>query len=126
MPVASKEYLEKTVLSKLFKTLEHHSYFLQPLSVPLCFSVNYVLRKGAEVMNIPKITSIRWSNVEMAKQAVLRGIGISLGFPLFHCIDEIERGELVPILNGWHRPSQRELCGYSYRRLEETLPSPLC
>ena len=106
MPVASKEYLEKNGPIETLQDLEHHHIFSSLYPSRYAFSVNYVLRKGAEVMNIPKTTSIRWSNVEMAKQAVLQGIGISLGFPLFHCIDEIERGELVPILNGWHRPSQ--------------------
>ena len=34
-------------------------------------------------------------------------MGIALSLPLFCCIDELEAGRLVPILNGWHRPSQQ-------------------
>ena len=59
------------------------------------------------VLNVPHDSFIRWSSVEMAKEAVLQGMGIALSLPLFCCIDELEAGRLVPILNGWHRPSQQ-------------------
>ena len=50
--------------------------------------------------------NIRYSNVTMVKQAVLEGHGIALSLAPYHCIEELEEGTLVPILNGWHRPSQ--------------------
>lgn len=36
----------------------------------------------------------------------MEGQGIALSLAPYHCIDELEDGKLVPILNGWHRPSQ--------------------
>jgi DNA-binding transcriptional LysR family regulator len=43
----------------------------------------------------------------MMHQAVLGGGGIGLSLPLFMVIEDLEAGRLVPVLNGWHRPSQQ-------------------
>lgn len=39
-------------------------------------------------------------------EAMLNGLGMGLTMPLYACIDDLESGRLVPVLNGWHRPSQ--------------------
>ena len=45
------------------------------------------------------------SNILMIKAAVMNGLGVGVDIPFAHCHEELKRGELVPILNGWHRPS---------------------
>ena len=39
-----------------------------------------------------------------AKAAAIAEGGIILDIPMHHCYKEIIRGELVPVLNGWHVP----------------------
>lgn len=74
------------------------------------------LIKGDEKRPFAGTASVEWSNNNFLYQAVLNGECASVGLPLFYCIDSLEKGELVPILNGWHRPSQfNYLACHSYK-----------
>ncbi len=106
IPVASKSYLEKHGPINSPYELSRHLVFSNLYSSRYSFTVNYFLKKNNTVINVPQNQVIRWSNVEMAKEAVLNGLGISPCLPLFECIDELESGDLQIILDGWHRPSQ--------------------
>lgn len=107
IPVASKKYVEENGKINSPQDLQNHITFGNLYPKRYSFTVNFVLKKKGMVLNVPHDSFIRWSSVEMAKEAVLQGMGIALSLPLFCCIDELEAGRLVPILNGWHRPSQQ-------------------
>ncbi len=46
------------------------------------------------------------TNASNIKNFALQGYGVALDLPFFYCVDEILSGQLVPVLNGWHRTSQ--------------------
>ena len=49
-------------------------------------------------------STMRFNNILAAKAAAIAEGGIILDIPMHHCYKEIIRGELVPVLNGWHVP----------------------
>lgn len=68
-------------------------------------------RKPSEVLEMRgQQTAYRWkstmrfNNILAAKAAAIAEAGIILDMPMHHCFKEIVRGELVPVLNGWHVP----------------------
>ena len=46
---------------------------------------------------------VRHGDMLNIKDAVLRGYGIAVDIPLGMVLDELKRGELVMVLDGWHR-----------------------
>ncbi|WP_289702701.1 LysR family transcriptional regulator [uncultured Parasutterella sp.] len=106
VPVASPEYIQAHGQITEPDDLSNHRIFWNLYQSRYSFLVTFPLRKGNTVCNVPQGPSLRFSNVEMVKDAALQGIGVAISMPLFACIDELESGALVPVLNGWHRPSQ--------------------
>lgn len=49
--------------------------------------------------------SLSFQSLSDLKNACLLGAGIASDLPLIHCIDELEQGKLVNVLNGWKRPA---------------------
>lgn len=105
IPVASPDYIarhgEVMHPSELVNHRVYHNLYKQRYS----FTSNYVLTKKGVTSSISAIDTIRFSNVEMTHRAVIDGGGIAPCMPIFLCIDDLESGRLVPVLNGWHRPS---------------------
>ena len=68
---------------------------------------NSVLRNG--IMIGKTVNPIRWessfqtTDILMVKKAVMDGMGVAPDLPLLHCAKEIASGDLVVILDGWHR-----------------------
>lgn len=106
MPLASPQYLEKHGPINHPKELINHRVFLNQFKDHYLFSVDFPLVKNGQMAVFSSQQNIRFSNITMVKQAVMDGQGIALSLAPYHCIDELEEGKLVPILNGWHRPSQ--------------------
>lgn len=107
VPVASPEYLQKHGPLDSPDDLKGHRVYSNLYANRYSFAVTYPLMKNGRIMTYTRQEQIRWSNVDIAREAVCNGLGIGLTMPLFACIDDLEAGRLVPILNGWHRPSQQ-------------------
>lgn len=105
VPVASPSYLERHGPVEHPSELAHHRVFSTLYPHRFDFVVRYPLVKNGLTMTFSAIETIRFSNVIMTHQAVLNGAGIAPCMPLALCIDDLEAGRLVPILNGWHRPA---------------------
>lgn len=106
IPVASPEYIKKHGPIDHPSQLVNHRVFLNQFKDHYLFTVDFPLVKNGQMMVYSAQQNIRYSNVTMVKQAVLEGHGIALSLAPYHCIEELEEGKLVPILDGWHRPSQ--------------------
>lgn len=106
VPVASPAYLKAYGEINEPEDLRKHRVFSNLYANRFAFSLDYPLKKEGRIVTFSGLETIRWSSVDMALQAVRDGLGISPSMPLFHCIDDLESGRLVPVLNGWHRPSQ--------------------
>ena len=106
VPVASPEYIKRHGKIEKPEHLVGHQVFHNLYHDRYSFSVKFPLVKNGQYETFTALESVRWSNVEMSLQAALDGAGVALSVPLFLCIDELEQGKLLPILNGWHRPSQ--------------------
>ncbi|WP_462373738.1 LysR family transcriptional regulator [Turicimonas muris] len=64
-----------------------------------------LLKKG-EFFPLKLRRQIEWTSSNLLFESVIAGDCISLGMPLFYCINALKERKLVPILNGWHRASQ--------------------
>jgi len=106
VPVASPDFIRKY-------GPVHHPDRLSEIPVGCTFGgdpnshtpINTLIR-GKERMPIHLRQNIQWQEPPMVYEAVLAGECMSPGFPLFFCIDDLRKGLLVPVLGGWHRPSQ--------------------
>ena len=100
--VASPSYLEKHGFPARPEDLSEHVGFVYKGPVrPSTTS----LEKSGESRPIRWKSSMQSSDILMIKAAVMNGLGVAVDIPFAHCHEELKRGELVPILNGWHRPS---------------------
>ena len=106
VPIASPGYLKENGPLDSCSALQGQRIFSNLYADRFSFSVTYPLKKGSQLVTVRGIETVRWSSVDMALQAVKNGLGVSPSMPLFHCIDDLEKGLVVPILNGWHRPCQ--------------------
>lgn len=60
---------------------------------------------GREEQHYRWKSEIRFNNILSAKAAAIAGAGIILDCPAHHCFNDILRGDLVPVLDGWHAPN---------------------
>ncbi len=102
IPVASPDYLKKYGIPETPESLKQHMGFVYtgPVRAPTTELV-----KNGEIRPIQWKRHMQSTDILMVKEAVVNGLGITVDIPLAHCHKELARGELVPILNGWHRPS---------------------
>ena len=107
IPVASPAYLKEHGQIHHPDELAKHRVFNSLYTNPYSFQAHYNLTKGGKILGLHGIDTIRFSNVEMTHRAVLNGEGIAPCMPIFLCIEDLEAGRLVPVLDGWHRPSHR-------------------
>ncbi len=105
VPVASPDYIARHGPIGHPSQLARHRIFSNLYRNRYDFAINYKLVKNSQTWAVEANNTVRYWNIQMSRQAVLEGLGVALGFPLFFCIDDLEAGRLVPILDGWHRPS---------------------
>lgn len=104
IPVASPEYLKTHPALDCPEDISRHKIFSNYFKNRYSFRNPHFLKHGSMLTNFDYIESIRYSNVEMSMQATLDGLGVALSLPHYLCVDELEKGTLVPVLKGWHRP----------------------
>ncbi len=102
--VASPDYIKKYGFPDSPESLQHHAGFVY--KGPVRPETNELVKNG-ETRPIKWKSSMQSSDILMIKKAVVNGLGIAVDIPLIHCHEELERGELIPILDGWHRPSSK-------------------
>lgn len=100
--VATPAYIEKHGFPTQPEDLSQHVGFVY--KGPVRPSTTTLERLG-ETRPIRWKSNMQSSDILMIKTAVLNGLGVAVDIPLAHCHEELANGELVPILNGWHRPS---------------------
>ena len=64
------------------------------------------LVRGKEIAALEFGEYMRIDSISAIKKAVMQGKGICIDLPYLHCVDEMTKGELVPILSGWHRQEE--------------------
>lgn len=106
IPVASPAYIEKHGPINHPGELINHRVFHNQFKDHYLLSANFLLTKNGQAMVFSAHQNVQYSNVTMVKQAAIDGHGIAISLAPYHCIDELEEGKLIPILDGWHRPSQ--------------------
>ena len=106
IPVASPAFVKK------YGPIEHPSQ-LSNLPVGITYGGDKLshtpfnsLIKGNERCALNIFPKVIWNSPAMVFDSVLAGECLSPGLPLFYCINAFREKKLVPILNGWHRPSQ--------------------
>ena len=102
IPCASPKYIEMMGKPKTPADLARHNGILYTGRVR---PHSDVLEKAGEQTRYKWKSMIRFNNILSAKAAAVAGGGIVLDMPMHHCYNEIVRGELVPVLNGWHVPN---------------------
>lgn len=106
VPVASPAYLQKHGPINHPRELESHLVFNNGFLNRFTPLLSYPFKRGDQLWSVTVKDKIRCSNVEFSLTGAIEGLGICPSLPLFLCIDELEKGKLVPILDGWHRPSR--------------------
>ena len=101
IPVATPEYLKKNGVPLTPEDLIHHTGFVYTGPVR---SLTTELTKNGQVRELRWKNRMQSTDILMIKEAVMQGLGVAVDMPLIHCYEELERGELVTILDGWHRP----------------------
>ena len=104
LAVASPEYVAEHGEITHPEQLAQHRVFSNLYPHRFDFKIQFPLVKNGLALSFDGIESIRFSNVLMTYRAVLNGAGVGLCLPLTLCIDDLEKGSLVPVLDGWHRP----------------------
>ena len=105
---ASPEYLRKAGFPKTPADLVQHSGIIFTGS---CRPHQEVLQLGTDEVHYRWKSKIRFNNILSAKTAAVNGAGVLLDCPAHHCFNEIVRGDLVPVLEGWHVPNLENYIG---------------
>ena len=102
IPCASQLYVQRHGLPYEPEDCLAHTGIM--INSPTRTSTSLLQRKGQTV-------ALKWRNTLIvhnlisAKSAMILGAGIVPDMPLYHCADDIEKGTVIPVLNGWHRHS---------------------
>lgn len=102
IPCASPKYLSRSGMPKTPSDLNNHNGIVYTGRVR---PHSDILEKSGVQTRYKWKSMIRFNNILSAKAAAVAGGGIVLDMPMHHCYEEIVRGDLVPVLNGWHVPS---------------------
>lgn len=104
IPVASPKWIDRYGLIESPDDIPIH----QALSMPWYpDGITKTVWKNNLFKNIPLNRISVSTNASNIKASVLQGYAMALDLPFFYCADEILSGQLVPVLNGWHRKSQK-------------------
>lgn len=104
VPVASRDYVREHGPIGHPEELQNHRVFSNLYPHRFDFEIHYPLVKNGVSTSFAAVETVRYSNVLMMCEAVRNGAGVAPCMPLSLCIDDLERGVLVPVLEGWHRP----------------------
>ena len=102
VPLASKEYIKKNGFPTRPDQLINHTGLLKSGEG---FPVATRLIKNDETRVMMWRKTFKYVDMLNIKDALLKGLGISLDVPLGMVLDDIRRGEIVQVLDNWHRPS---------------------
>ena len=100
IPVASPAYIARCGFPHTPEDLARHTGFVY--TGPVRPPTTELVRDG-EVRPIRWESSFQTTDILMVKKAVMDGMGVAPDLPLLHCAKEIASGDLVVILDGWHR-----------------------
>lgn len=101
IPCASPQYIQSEGMPTSPKDLIHHTGLIY---TGRARKPSRVLESAGEQTGYHWRSSMRFNNILAAKAAAIAGGGIILDMPMHHCYQEILKGELIPVLNGWHVP----------------------
>lgn len=99
---ASPKYLQDAGMPHVPADLARHSGIVY---MGRCRRHTETLLCGREEQRFRWKSEIRFNNILSAKAAAVAGAGIILDCPAHHCYGDILRGDLVPVLDGWHAPN---------------------
>ena len=105
---ASPEYLSERGFPKKPADLSSHSGILFTCD---CREHPAILQLGRDEVSYRFKSEIRFNNILSAKAAAIAGAGIILDLPAHHCFADIVKGDLVPVLDGWHVPNLENYIG---------------
>ncbi len=117
--LASPGYLERYGEPRTIEDLKDHRGLLQ--NSPNMTPSDKLFRDGQPSAPIRWKSVFHTTNQLAIKQLVMDGQGIALDLYLGHVVDEINSGEIVPILPGWRRKSWHM---HVVTRTEDELRSP--
>lgn len=100
LPVASIDYVAAYGNPESPEELIRHTGILKTGNR---FPVAETLLKNGHRRTVFWKQTIRHNDMLNVKDAVLKNLGIALDIPLGMLLDEIRRGEVVQVLDGWHR-----------------------
>ncbi len=96
-PFAHPDYLRRAPALRQPKDLSLHA--------ALCFSPlgreSWTLMRGKTKMNVPLRSAFAANDMRLIRQLALNAQGVAL-LPDYVCRREVDHGELVPLLPGWH------------------------
>ncbi len=104
VPCASPDFVKRYGPFNHPRDLANIRTFGNPYPTRYSYAAEHILKFKNETFIFDRREHIHWSNVDIAKESVVEGLGVALSLPLTNVIDELEAGTLVPIMNGWHRP----------------------
>ena len=99
---ASPKYLEAAGIPRTPADLAGHSGIVY---MGKCRRHTETLLCGEDEVCYRWKSEIRFNNILSAKAAAIAGAGIILDCPAHHCFEDLLRGDLVPVLGGWHAPN---------------------
>ena len=105
---ASPEYLKARGFPKRPSDLSAHSGILFTGD---CREHPAVLQLAGDEVSYRFKSEIRFNSILSAKAAALAGAGIVLDLPAHHCYEDIVKGDLLPVLDGWHVPNLENYIG---------------
>lgn len=101
-PMATPEYLRRFGTPKTLADLANHRGLLLKTHT---FPVTRFLQKQDQTSSVLQWKSVFYTHDQfMLKKLVLNHWGITVDLYGGHVLAELERGELVPVLEGWSRP----------------------
>lgn len=105
---AAPEYLADRGTPKAPADLAQHSGIIFTGN---CRPHSDILKLWQEETHYRWKSQLRFNNILSAKTAAVKGAGVMLDCPAHHGYQDILKGNLVPILNGWHVPNLENYIG---------------
>lgn len=119
MPLAARRYIKQHGMPKNPEDLINHIGLIKSGAG---FPVTSRLVRANESRTVMWKKSLRYVDMLNIKDALVKGLGISLAFPLGRVLDEIKRGDVAKVLEDWHRPNWH--CSV-VTRAEDDDPTPI-
>ena len=106
--LASKSFVRKYQLPNQIEDLPNYPIVIRN---PSNQSFSRRLQKGEQVFFLPDYTKVIYADAMTCRSLLLMGHAIALDVSIGSVLDELKRGEVFPILSGWHRkPNDTYVC----------------